>query len=220
MRLLNLIREQRCDPAPSYGARERASREATGNGEQFSKLLIKVCLISLLSLSISFSWWGMSPVMANIDDDRLDGNIFVVYAGNGSLVPAKLSLKDSLRREMPTVLVYYLDDSQDCKQFAIVVSRIQEFYGRAANILPISVDSIPRKDSYTQEEPGYYYQDAIPQTVILDGEGNKVFDGKGQVKYEAVDDVLREVFDLVPRSESVQLRRRIVNEFNEELVTH
>ncbi|MDJ0661204.1 MAG: thylakoid membrane photosystem I accumulation factor [Crocosphaera sp.] len=192
--------------------------QATRDKKSFSTLLIKVCLIGLLSLVISFNSWGISPATASIDDDRLDGNIFVVYAGNGSLVPAKLSLKDSLDREMPTVLVYYLDDSRDCKQFAIVVSRIQEFYGRAANIIPISVDNIPVKDSYTQQEPGYYYDDLIPQTVILDGEGNKVFDGQGQVKYEAVDDVLREVFNLLPRSESVELKRRTVNEFNEELV--
>ena len=186
--------------------------------QSLSKFLLRVCLICLLSLGIFLNFWGISPATASIDDDRLDGNIFVVYAGNGSLVPAKLSLKDSLQREMPTVLVYYLDDSRDCKQFAIVVSRIQEFYGRAANILPISVDSIPMKDSYTKQEPGYYYQDIIPQTVILDGEGNKIFDGQGQVKYEAVDNVLREVFDLLPRSESVELKRRTVNEFNEELV--
>ncbi|MDJ0846044.1 thylakoid membrane photosystem I accumulation factor [Crocosphaera sp.] len=192
--------------------------QATRNKKPFSTLLIKVCLIALLSLVISFNSWGISPATASIDDDRLDGNIFVVYAGNGSLVPAKLSLKDSLDREMPTVLVYYLDDSRDCKQFAIVVSRIQEFYGRAANIIPISVDSIPVKDSYTKQESGYYYEDIIPQTVVLDGEGNKLFDGQGQVKYEAVDDVLREVFDLLPRSESVELKRRTVNEFNEELV--
>jgi hypothetical protein len=30
--------------------------------------------------------------------------------------------------------------------------------------------------------------------------------------------VLREVFDLLPRSESVELKRRTVNEFNTELV--
>ncbi len=194
------------------------TEQAPGKQQKFPKLLIKVCLIGLLSLGIIVNSWGLSPAIASINDDRLDGNIFVVYAGNGSLVPAKLSLKDSLDREMPTVLVYYLDDSRDCKQFAIVVSRIQEFYGRAANIIPISVDSIPAKETYTKQEAGYYYQDIIPQTVILDGEGNKIFDGQGQVKYEAVDDVLREVFDLVPRSESVELKRRTVNEFNEELV--
>lgn len=178
----------------------------------------KLCLICVFALWISFCVWGTLPAIASIDDDRLDGNIFVVYAGNGSLVPAKLSLKDSLKRDLPTVLVFYLDDSRDCKQFAIVVSRIQEFYGRAANIIPISVDSIPMKDNYTPQEPGYYYRGGVPQTVIIGQNGKVIFDKKGQIPYETVDDVLREVFDLLPRSESVELKRRPFNEFNTELV--
>lgn len=182
------------------------------------KWLIRLCLICLLTLWLNFSLWGILPATASIDDDRLDGNIFVVYAGNGSLIPAKLTLNDSLKRGMPTVLVFYLDDSRDCKQFAIVVSTIQEFYGRAANILPISVDSIPLKESYSPKEPGYYYSGAIPETVILDQKGQVVFDETGQVKYETVDDVLREVFDLLPRSKSVKLKRRTYNELNTELV--
>lgn len=178
----------------------------------------KLCLIFIFALWINFCVWGTLPATASIDDDRLDGNIFVVYAGNGSLVPAKLTLKDSLKRDLPTVLVFYLDDSRDCKQFAIVVSRIQEFYGRAANIIPISVDSIPMKDDYTPQEPGYYYSGGIPQTVIIGQNGKVIFDKKGQVPYETVDDVLREAFDLLPRSESVELKRRSFNEFNTELV--
>ncbi len=182
------------------------------------KPLIQGSLILAITLWVILGIWGTPWAWGSIDDDRLDGNIFVVYAGNGSLVPAKLSLMDSLKRQMPTVLVFYLDDSRDCKQFAIIVSRIQEFYGRAANILPISVDSIPVKDSYTPQEPGFYYKGGIPQTVIVDQQGQVVFDGQGQVKYEDVDDVLREVFDLLPRSESVELKRRTFNEFNTELV--
>lgn len=186
--------------------------------KSFSQYLIKVCLIGAIAVWVFLGMGGTPESWASIDDDRLDGNIFVVYAGNGSLVPAKATLMDSLTRKMPTVLVFYLDDSRDCKQFAIIVSRIQEFYGRAANILPISVDGIPVKQQYTPQEVGFYYTGGIPQTVILDQEGKVVFDQKGQVKYEDVDDVLRQVFDLLPRSESVQLKRRSVNEFNEELV--
>ena len=182
------------------------------------KSFLKLCLIFIIALWISFCVWVTLPATASIDDDRLDGNIFVVYAGNGSLVPAKLTLKDSLKRDLPTVLVFYLDDSRDCKQFAIVVSRIQEFYGRAASIIPISVDGIPMKDNYTPQEPGYYYSGGVPQTVIIDQNGKVIFDKKGQVPYETVDDVLREVFDLLPRSESVELKRRTFNEFNTELV--
>ena len=182
------------------------------------KPLLKGCIACLLTLWFSLGLWGMVPAAASIDDDRLDGNIFVVYGGNGSLVPAKLTLNDSLQRKMPTILVYYLDDSRDCKQFTTVVNRLQEFYGRAANIIPISVDGIPIKDQYTPQEAGYYYKGIIPQTVVLNQEGKVIFDGQGQVKYEAVDTVLRKVFDLLPREASTELKRRSFNEFNTELV--
>jgi hypothetical protein len=159
-----------------------------------------------------------NPALAGMNDDHYDGNIFVIYAGNGSLVPPRLTLAESFKRKMPAVLVYYLDDSKDCKQFSIVVSRIQEFYGRAASIIPVNVDSMPVKSSYALNEPGYYYKGVVPQTVIINEKGKTVFNGKGQVKFEAIDDTLREVFDLLPRSESVELKRRSFNEFNTELV--
>jgi hypothetical protein len=164
-------------------------------------------------------WWNaIAPMMAGIDDDRFDGNIFVVYAGNGSLVPSKLTLAQGLERQLPTILVYYLDDSRDCKQYAFVVSRMQEFYGRAANIIPINVDSLPSQTPSQPDDPSHYYRGFIPQTVILNGQGKVVFDKTGVLPYEQVDDVLRELFDLLPRSQSVTLKRRTFNEFNSELV--
>ena len=174
-------------------------------------LIIPLCLISL-------SWIWSPPALAGIDDDRYDGNVYVVYAGNGSLIPPPLDFAESRDREMPIILVYYVDDSSDCKKFSIVVSRIQKFYGRAASIIPITVDSIPLKANYSPEELGYYYQGFVPQTVIIDRKGKVVFDEQGQISYEEIDDVLREVFDLLPRSESIELKRRSFNEFNYELV--
>ena len=179
---------------------------------------LKLLFLGLLLLLTSLSCLWTAPAWAGINDDKYEGNIFILYAGNGSLVPPRLSLAQSLKREMPTVLVYYIDDSQDCKQFSVVVSRIQEFYGRAANIMPITVDSLDLKANYTPQEPGYYYEGSVPQTVILNQEGKVVFNGTGQVKYEAIDDVLREVFNLLPRAESVELKVRTFNEFNSELV--
>jgi hypothetical protein len=164
-------------------------------------------------------WLSYTPIShADINSDRYDGNIFVVYAGNGSLVPPKLTLKQSLEKNIPAIIVYYLDDNSDSKQFALLVSRLQEFYGRAASIMPISVDTIPPNKKYLKDELGYYYRGAIPQTVVLDQQGKKVFDEIGQIEYDAVDDVLRKLFDLLPRSESVELKRRTFNEFNSELV--
>lgn len=166
-------------------------------------------LMSLLSL--------VPPAFAALNDDRYDGNIYMIYAGNGSLVPSKVTLADSLKQGKPAILVFYVDDSSDCKQYSIIVSRLQEFYGRAATIIPVAIDALPIKSNYSPTEPGYYYNGFVPQTVILDGKGKVVFNEKGQVPYEKMDDVLRKVFDLLPRSESVELKRRPINEFNAEL---
>jgi hypothetical protein len=189
------------------------------NRTKFSlkRFVLRLGLVIAIAICAS-GWFWVSPAKADINDDRLDGNIFVVYAGNGSLVPPRLTLAESIKRKMPAILVYYLDDNSDCKQFAIVVSRMQEFYGRAASIIPVSVDSLPLKANYSPNELGYYYEEVVPQTVILDETGKVVFNGKGQVAYESVDDVLRKVFNLLPRSESVKLKRRSFNEFNTELV--
>ena len=170
-------------------------------------------IISLLILTASFSLW-IAPASATINDDRYEGNVFVLFGGNGSLVPPRMDLPTSLEREKPAILVFYVDDSSDCKQFSIVVTRLQEFYGRAASIIPVSVDSFIDKEQYSSDEPAYYYSGVVPETVILDQQGKVVYDGKGQVPYEEMDDALREVFDLLPREESEVLKRRSFNEFN------
>jgi len=185
------------------------------------------------SPKILFSWWrffskclliiaflfiiGIQPAFAGINTDTYDGNIFVVYAGNGSLVPPTQTLAQTLAEHKPAVLAFYVEDSSDCKQYALIVSRIQEFYGRAAEIIPVSVDSILPKETYDTTEPGYYYSGAVPQVVLFNQSGNVVLNKNGQVPYEEIDDRLREVFDLLPRDKSVQLKRRSFNELNSEI---
>ena len=184
---------------------------------RLNRQLRRLFSLGLLIVLTSVFWVNTSPAMASIDNDKYEGNIFILYAGNGSLVPPRIDLKESLKRGTPVILVYYIDDSSDCKQYSFVVSRLQEFYGRAATIIPVSVDSLALNAEYAPNEPGYYYEGKVPQTVILNQEGEVVFNKVGQQKYEAMDDVLREVFDLVPRSESVQLKRRSFNEYNAEI---
>ena len=180
-------------------------------------LVMGVLLLNLWATGL-LSGEYLPTALAAIDDDRYDGNIFVVYAGNGSLVPPRLTLTESFQRQLPVVLIYYLDDSKDCKQFAFTVSRIQEFYGRAASIIPISIDSLPSQGQFSKTEPGYYYHSGVPQTVILDQNRQIVFDEVGNVPFETIDDTLREVFGLLPREESVELKLRSFNEFNSEFV--
>jgi hypothetical protein len=159
-----------------------------------------------------------APAWAGLNDDRFDGSIFPLYAGNGSLVPPRVTLAESIRSDRPTLLVLYIDDSSDCKRYSSVVSQVDAFYGRAANIIPIDVDSISVKDEYDPMEPGYYYQGLVPQTVIFDQTGNVALNETGQVDFNKIDDRFREIFDLLPRSESQELKRRTVNEVNSELV--
>ncbi|MGC9527104.1 MAG: thylakoid membrane photosystem I accumulation factor [Limnospira sp.] len=181
--------------------------------------LIPTGLLALaLSLILAMSL-GSAPAWANIDDDRFDGNIFALYGGNGSLVPPRVELSQSLKIHKPALLVFFLDDSKDCKLFSTTVSRLQEFYGRAADFIPVNVDAIVAENAtQSPTEPGYYYRGYVPQTVLINESGEVVLDEIGLVSYERVDDVFREVFDLLPRSESVELRRKPVNEINNELV--
>jgi hypothetical protein len=53
--------------------------------------------------------------------------------------------------------------------------------------------------------------------VLLDKDNQVVLNAKGQVPFERVDDKFREVFDLLPRSESETPKRRPLNEVNEEI---
>jgi thiol-disulfide isomerase/thioredoxin len=174
---------------------------------------VSKCLLLLTCLLVL----GIQPAIAGINDDKYDGNIFVLYAGNGSLVPARETLEKSLAEHKPTILAFYVDDSSDCKQYALIVSRIQEFYGRAAEIIPVNVDTIPELATYSPTEPGYYYSGGVPQIVVFNKSGEVVLSKKGQIPYEEIDDTLRQVFDLLPRNESAELKRRSFNEFNSEL---
>ena len=174
-------------------------------------------VLSILTLIICLFITTIQPAIAGIDDDRYDGNIFVVYAGNGSLVPPAQTLEQTLAEHKPAILTFYVENSSDCKQYAIVVSQLQAFYGRATEIIPINVDAIPPQKSYKPTEPGYYYSGGVPQVVVFDQSGKVVLNKKGQVPYEDIDDRLREVFDLLPRTESVRLKRRSFNELSSEL---
>ncbi|XGV88507.1 MAG: thylakoid membrane photosystem I accumulation factor [Limnothrix sp. BL-A-16] len=172
----------------------------------------------LLSLTIGGWALGALPAQATLNDDNFDGNIFALYAGNGSLVPPRVTLAQSRERQRPTLLVFFVDDSRDCKRFSSTISQLQAFYGKAADFLPIVADSLPLEPVADPLQPAHYYRGVVPQTVLIDQSGKVLLDRAGQVPFEELDDRFRAVFNLLPRSESVELRRREVNEVNVELV--
>jgi hypothetical protein len=173
---------------------------------------------SLITIALIFTCYVFltQSALAGIEDDKYDGNVFVLYAGNGSLVPPKISLADSLKSKKPALIVFYVDDSSDCKKYSSTISQIQAPYGKAASIIPVTVDSLDLDRKYANTEPGYYYQGTVPQTVIVDKDGKVRLNEIGLISFEKIDDTFREVFDLLPRTESVELKRRSFNEFNSE----
>ncbi|XHX76917.1 MAG: thylakoid membrane photosystem I accumulation factor [Stenomitos frigidus ULC029] len=182
-------------------------------GRRMVQRVLWLCLTLVVGLGLL----GTPSALAGLTDDRYDGEIFTLYAGNGSLVPPKFSLAEALRRDRPALLYFYVDDSKDCKAYTAVISQLQAFYGKAADLLPIRVDAIPSKPTYTNTEPGYYYTGVVPQVVLFDASGKVVLNENGVVPFETIDAKLRELFDLLPRSESTVLKRRQVNEVTTEL---
>lgn len=174
--------------------------------------LLLICCLGLMLPGVT------APAWAGLNDDNYDGNIFALYAGNGSIVPPRQSLSQSLAQGRATILVIYIEDSADCKRYTSVISQLQAPYGRVANFVPIMADSIPVKDTYEPDEPGYYFDGIVPKTVVFSESGDVMLETTGETAYEDIDDVMREIFDLLPRTESVELKRRPINEVNSELV--
>jgi hypothetical protein len=190
------------------------------NHFQFKKIIARFSILaSTVLIVFSLSIAAPNIAQASLQDDHFDGNIFALYAGNGSLVPPRVTLAQSLSGERPTLLTFYVEDSKDCKQFSNVVSELQAYYGRVIDFIPVNVDSIPAEaSSYTPQDPGFYYTGKVPQTLIFDASGKKIVEVVGKGTFNEFDDALREIFNLLPRTESVELRRRPLNEVNAELV--
>lgn len=172
-----------------------------------------------LGLTLVWLCWisTVAPAQASLQDDHFDGNIFALYAGNGSLVPPRVTLATSLAQHKPALILFYVDDSTDCKQFSSTYSQLQAGYGRAADFIPVNADTIVPGEAYPQDDPRHYYRGQLPQLVIVDQQGEVAWDEIGQTPINTIDDRLRLIFDLLPRTESESLRRRAVNEVNIEL---
>ena len=157
--------------------------------QQFSTMpllsIMRPVLRSLIAVGLSLLLLA-SPSEAARDTDSYDGNIFALYAGNGSLVPPPTTLKDALENERTSVIVFYLDDSSNSKIFSPVVSELQRLWGRELDLLPFTTDAFQGVDSQDPSEPATYWHGTIPQVVVIDGKGNVLLDEDGQVPLEAI----------------------------------
>jgi hypothetical protein len=159
------------------------------------------------------TWPGAAR--ASLDDNRYDGNIFALYAGNGSLVPPRLTLAEALNDHRVTLLVYYLDDSAVSKRFAGVVSELQRVWGNSIELMPLVTDPLQGREDRGPTDPLHYWRGVVPQVVVLGQEGQMMLDAPGQVEIDTIHAALSRATGLPLPPSSSERRMTSFNELND-----
>lgn len=161
---------------------------------------------------------GASPALASLDDDRYDGNIFALYAGNGSLVPPRSSLAQSRADGRVSVVIYYLDDSSVSKRFAPVVSELQRQWGNSIELIPLVTDPLQDRKAEGADDPATYWKGTIPQVVVFDRSGKVVFDASGSIGSDAINAAVSRATGIALQPGAPALATESFNELNAEVV--
>ncbi len=170
-------------------------------------------LKAILSLFITLTF-AIPNAYAARDTDSYDGNIFPIYAGNGSLVPPPTSLSESLDNKRTSVIIYYLDDSSTSKAFAPVVSGLKLLWTSSIDLLPITTDEIQGTENTDPRQEAYYWHGNVPQVVVINGEGTVVLDQEGQVSIDSINEAISTATGLPEPSFSITIKS--FNEYNSE----
>ena len=157
----------------------------------------------------------LSPYKANAsrDSNSYDGNIFPIYAGNGAIVPPQTTLQESLKNQRVAVLFFYLDDSSDSKAMAPVISGLDLIWRNNIDLISLTTDELQNGKTESEEnQPAYYWNGLIPQTIVLDNNGDVKFDQNGMVNIDDLNKIIGELkgIDINETSFSVES----FNEYN------
>ena len=157
------------------------------------------------------------PAQAIRETDSYDGNIFALYAGNGSLVPPAVTLAESQQAGRTSVIVYYLDDSRTSKAFSPSVSELQRLWGNSVDLLPLTTDALQGRANSDRTDPAHYWHGIVPQVVVIDAKGQVLLDEDGQVPLEKINSAIREATGIpAPQGQSMSLS---FNELNTEVIS-
>ena len=153
-------------------------------------------------------------VDASRENDAYEGNIYTIFTGNGALVPPPTTLEESLKNKRTSVLVFYLDDSAVSKSFAPVVSGIKLLWPSQIDLLPLTTDEIQNKDKSDPKKPEYYWSGKIPQTVVINGDGDVILNEVGQLPIEKINEAISKATGLEAPEFTVTIKS--FNEYNSE----
>jgi len=163
---------------------------------------------------------GLLPASAQAarDTNSYDGNIYALYAGNGSLVPPRSTLAQAMADHRPIVLGFFLDDSAASKQYAVVFNELQRLWGRSAELILLPTDPLQDRKGQGPADPASWGKGVIPQVVVFNQEGKAVLDQSGPVSIDAINTALTEVTGLKPQGDVTLSLNLEVNELNSEIV--
>ena len=173
------------------------------------KLLYNLIILIYLLTNINI------PVYGSRISDSYDGNIFPIYAGNGSLVPPQTSLKESIQNKRVSILFFYLDDSADSKALAPVIAGLDLIWKNNIDIIPLTTDELQNKVFTDPLEEGFYWNGYIPQTIILDETGSVKFDKTGPLDLDEVNKVISEIKGIKLEDSSFTVES--FNEYNSQI---
>ena len=165
---------------------------------------------SILILIIFFCSY---PANANRDSNSYDGNIFPIYAGNGAIVPPQTTLDESLKNERISILFFYLDDSSDSKAMAPVISGLDLIWRNNIDIIALTTDELQNETSLSEpNQPNYYWNGLIPQTIILDSAGKVKYDKNGIIDIDDLNKIIGELKGIKIDNSSFSVKS--FNEYN------
>jgi len=172
-------------------------------------------LINLIIINLFIIIFLNIPAYGSRITDSYDGNIFPIYAGNGSLVPPQSSLKESIQNKRVSILFFYLDDSADSKALAPVIAGLDLIWKNNIDIIPLTTDELQNKDFTDPLEEGFYWNGYIPQTIILDETGSVRFDKNGLLDIDEINKIISEIKGIKLEDSSFSVES--FNEYNSQI---
>ena len=152
---------------------------------------MKRILIIFFSLFISFC--PFSYAEASRESDSYDGNIFPIYAGNGAIVPPQTTLRESINNNRISILFFYLDDNSDSKALAPAISGLDLIWRNSIDIIALTTDELQNKVQEDPLEENFYWNGLIPQTLVIDGDGNIKYDQNGKIDIDQINKIISDI---------------------------
>jgi len=89
---------------------------------------------------------------------------------------------------------FYLDDSSDSKAMAPIISGLDLIWRNNIDIIALTTDELQDKEkSDLRNEPNYYWNGLIPQTIILNSDGEVKYDKNGMINIDELNKVIGEL---------------------------